>query len=121
MCAGIARAGPRTLRGNAALAFKQSSKLNIPIPLTSFIGREKELKEIADLLSKSRLVTLTGSGGVGKTRLAIQVVADVLERFPDGVWFLDLAPLERSNPRSQYAGKPARIRRNPENYLLSNS
>jgi predicted ATPase len=67
--------------------------LNIPIPLTSFIGREKELKAVADLISKSRLVTLTGSGGVGKTRTAIQVVADVLELFPDGVWFVDLAPL----------------------------
>ncbi|HXQ39359.1 MAG TPA: BTAD domain-containing putative transcriptional regulator, partial [Anaerolineales bacterium] len=78
------------------LAFKRSSRLKIPIQLTSFIGREKELQEIAGLLSKSRLVTLTGSGGVGKTRLAIQVVADVLEQFPDGVWFLDLAPL--SNP-----------------------
>jgi predicted ATPase/DNA-binding SARP family transcriptional activator len=76
-----------------ALAFKRNPKFNIPIPLTSFIGREKELKEITDLFSKSRLITLTGSGGVGKTRLAIQVVADVLDRFPDGVWFLDLAPL----------------------------
>jgi predicted ATPase/DNA-binding SARP family transcriptional activator len=76
-----------------ALVFKRSSSLNIPIPLTSFIGRERELKEVVDLLSKSRLVTLTGAGGVGKTRLAIQVVAEVLELFPDGVWFLDLAPL----------------------------
>jgi len=76
-----------------ALAFKRASKLNVPIPLTSFIGREKELQEIGSLLSKSRLVTLTGSGGVGKTRLSIQMVADVLHRFPDGVWFLDLAPL----------------------------
>jgi Predicted ATPase len=76
-----------------ALAFKRNPKINIPIPLTSFIGREKELKEVVGLFSKSRLITLTGSGGVGKTRLAIQVVADVLERFPDGVWFLDLAPL----------------------------
>lgn len=76
-----------------ALAFKRRSKLHVPIPLTSFIGREKELKEVADLFSNSRLVTLTGSGGVGKTRLAIQVVADTLELFPDGVWFLDLASL----------------------------
>ncbi|HSJ87948.1 MAG TPA: BTAD domain-containing putative transcriptional regulator [Anaerolineales bacterium] len=76
-----------------ALAFKRTSRLNIPIPLTSFIGREKELKEVASLLSESRLVTLTGSGGVGKTRLAIQVVADVMDRFPDGIWFLDLALL----------------------------
>lgn len=76
-----------------ALAFKRTSALHIPIPLTSFIGREKELQEIAELFSECRLITLTGSGGVGKTRLAIQVVADVLELFPDGVWFLDLAPL----------------------------
>jgi predicted ATPase/DNA-binding SARP family transcriptional activator len=76
-----------------SVAFKRTPRLNMPIPLTSFIGRENELKEISGLLEKSRLVTLTGSGGVGKTRLAIQVVADVLDRFPDGVWFLDLAPL----------------------------
>lgn len=76
-----------------ALAFRRNSKINVPIPLTSFIGREKELKEVAGLLSKSRLVTLTGSGGVGKTRLAIQVVADTMNHFPDGIWFLDLAPL----------------------------
>lgn len=79
-----------------ALAFKRTSKLNIPIPLTSFIGRETEIKEVASLLSKSRLVTLTGSGGVGKTRLSIQVVAEVLDVFPDGVWFLGLAPLSDS-------------------------
>lgn len=76
-----------------ALAFKRNPKLNIPVPLTSFIGREQELKEVADLVSKFRLITLAGSGGVGKTRLAIQVVADVLELFPDGVWFIDFAPL----------------------------
>ena len=76
-----------------ALAFKRTSKINIPIPMTSFIGREKELTEVSTLLSTCRLVTLTGSGGVGKTRLAIQVVAEVLELFPDGVWFVDLAPL----------------------------
>ena len=76
-----------------AIAFRRTSKLNIPIPLTSFIGREKELKEVADLLSKFRLVTLTGAGGVGKTRLAIQVAEEVLSLFPDGIWFLDLAPL----------------------------
>ena len=75
-----------------ALAFKRASSLNIPIPITSFVGREMELKEVAELLSKYRLITLTGSGGVGKTRLAIQVIAETLESFPDGVWFLDLAP-----------------------------
>ena len=76
-----------------ALAFKRRSKVKVPVPLTSFIGRVKELKEVAGLFSKCRLITLTGSGGVGKTRLAIQVVAEVMDLFPDGVWFLDLAPL----------------------------
>jgi non-specific serine/threonine protein kinase len=89
-----------------ALAFKRNSRLNIPIPLTSFIGRQKEVKEVVELLSKSRLVTLTGSGGVGKTRLAIEAVADGLELFPDGVWFLDLAPL---NDASRVPGTLANL------------
>lgn len=76
-----------------AIAFRRNSKIKVPIPLTSFIGRENEIKEVAALFSKSRLITLTGSGGVGKTRLAIQVVPEVLDWFPDGVWFLDLAPM----------------------------
>jgi predicted ATPase/DNA-binding XRE family transcriptional regulator len=66
---------------------------NLPAPLTSFIGREKEKSDVIGLIIKHRLVTLTGSGGVGKTRLAIQIVAEVLDMFPDGIWFLDLAPL----------------------------
>ena len=87
----LAELGLEPSEETRALALKRTSTLNIPVPLTSFIGREKELREIASLLSRSRLVTLTGSGGVGKTRLAIQVVADVLDLFPDGVWFFDLA------------------------------
>lgn len=66
---------------------------NLPAPLTTFIGREKEQSDLIGLIAKHRLVTLTGSGGVGKTRLAIKVVAGISKRFPDGVWFLDLAPL----------------------------
>ena len=75
------------------LALKRTAKLKLPLPITSFIGRERELEEVASLISTARLVTFTGSGGVGKTRLAIQVVADILEHFPDGVWFVDLAPV----------------------------
>lgn len=66
---------------------------NLPLQLTSFIGREREKAEVRDLLLASRLLTLTGSGGAGKTRLALQVAAEVLEEFPDGVWFVDLATL----------------------------
>jgi predicted ATPase/class 3 adenylate cyclase/uncharacterized protein HemY len=66
---------------------------NLPIQLTSFIGREKEIGEIGTLLEKSNLVTLTGSGGAGKTRLSVQVAANALERFPDGVWQVELASI----------------------------
>jgi predicted ATPase/class 3 adenylate cyclase len=66
---------------------------NLPIQLTSFIGRERELSEIMRLLAATRLVTLTGSGGCGKTRLALQAGSEFLERFDDGVWLVELAPL----------------------------
>ena len=66
---------------------------NLPAQLTSFIGREKEIEEVKKELSEHRLVTLTGSGGTGKTRLSLQVAADVLDSFPNGTWFIELAPL----------------------------
>jgi predicted ATPase len=67
---------------------------NLPMQLTSFIGREKELAEIKDLLNSSRLVTLTGSGGTGKTRLSIEVGLDELSAYPNGVQIIELAPLQ---------------------------
>jgi predicted ATPase/class 3 adenylate cyclase/DNA-binding CsgD family transcriptional regulator len=70
---------------------------NLPIQLTSFIGRRRELAAIKELLKETRLLTLTGSGGCGKTRLALQVAADELESFPDGVWWVDLSPLAESD------------------------
>ena len=66
---------------------------NLPVQLTSFVGREHERQNIRALFDSNRVVTLVGSGGCGKTRLAIQVGADLLEQFPDGVRFVDLAPL----------------------------
>src|SRR5438094_5747869 len=66
---------------------------NLPIQLTSFIGRVEEQKTVRALIEKHRVVTLVGAGGCGKTRLAIQVGAAELENFPDGVRFVDLAPL----------------------------
>jgi predicted ATPase len=66
---------------------------NLPIQLTSFIGRQHEIEETKRLLSTARLVTLTGSGGTGKTRLGLQVAAEVLSTFADGVWLVELAPL----------------------------
>jgi predicted ATPase/class 3 adenylate cyclase len=66
---------------------------NLPIQLSSFVGRQGQIKELADLVRQSRLVTLSGIGGVGKTRLSLQVAADVLSDFTDGAWFVELAPL----------------------------
>ena len=66
---------------------------NLPVQLTSFIGREREKDEVRRLLSASRFLMLTGSGGAGKTRLALQVAAEALEEFHDGVWLVELAVL----------------------------
>ena len=69
---------------------------NLPRQLTSFVGREREMKEVNELLSSAALLTLTGSGGSGKTRLALQVGADLVERFRDGVWLVELDVLDES-------------------------
>lgn len=66
---------------------------NLPQQLTSFIGRERELAEVKTLLAENRLLTLTGAGGTGKTRLALQAAADVSGEFPDGVWLTELAAI----------------------------
>ena len=66
---------------------------NLPAQLTSFIGREKEITEIKAFLNSSRLVTLTGSGGTGKTRLSIEVGTQELPHYANGVWLIELAPL----------------------------
>ena len=66
---------------------------NLPRQLTSFIGRDNEIAAVETLLLRNRLLTLIGSGGCGKTRLSLQVAANAFAQFPDGAWFLELAPL----------------------------
>jgi predicted ATPase/class 3 adenylate cyclase len=66
---------------------------NLPAQLTSFIGREKEIEEIKKCIADNRIVTLTGSGGAGKTRLSLQVGMECLNQFPNGVWIVELAPV----------------------------
>ncbi|MGZ4768137.1 MAG: LuxR C-terminal-related transcriptional regulator [Ilumatobacteraceae bacterium] len=66
---------------------------NLPQPLSSFVGRDQLLAEVADLVRANRLVTLSGVGGVGKTRLAVEVGAEMADEFPDGVWLVELAPV----------------------------
>jgi predicted ATPase/DNA-binding XRE family transcriptional regulator len=74
-------------------AAPQPSRTNLHTPLTSFVGRELEIAEVERLLGVTRLLTLTGAGGVGKTRLALQVGAALQTAFADGVWLVELAAL----------------------------
>ena len=67
---------------------------NLPVQLTTFIGREKETRELSALVENSRLITITGAGGCGKTRISLQIAREFLDKFSDGVWFVNLAPLE---------------------------
>ena len=76
-----------------ALRSLEATPNNLSQQVTSFIGRERELGEVRILLGKARLVTLLGVGGLGKTRLSLQVGAEVLDDYPDGVWFVELASL----------------------------
>jgi Predicted ATPase len=71
----------------------ETSNHNLPLQLTSFIGRERELTEARKLLSSTRLLTFTGPGGTGKSRISLQVAAEQLSEFKDGVWLTELAPL----------------------------
>jgi non-specific serine/threonine protein kinase len=71
----------------------EASLTNLPIPITHFVGRQNEMARIKDLLATHRIVTLTGAGGSGKTRLAIQVATSLVESFKDGVWWTDLSAL----------------------------
>ncbi|HEY9525766.1 MAG TPA: adenylate/guanylate cyclase domain-containing protein [Anaerolineales bacterium] len=75
------------------LRTQESFPHNLPIPLTSFIGRAREIADARQLLSNAHLLTLVGPGGTGKTRLSLQLAADRLPSFTDGVWFIELAPL----------------------------
>src|SRR5262249_3015091 len=79
------------------------SRSNLPTPVASFVGRQTELVELGKLAERHRLITIVGTGGAGKTRLAIEVAASRLEEHRDGVWFVDLVDL--SDP----AGVPGAV------------
>ncbi len=72
---------------------ERSSRHNLPLQLTSFVGREQALAELGHLLARTRLLTLTGAPGVGKSRLSLQLAGEALDAFADGVWLVELAPL----------------------------
>jgi DNA-binding SARP family transcriptional activator len=88
------RLAPGSAAGGASAAKPaQRRRISLPAQLTSFVGRGDELARVAKLLAESRLITLTGPGGAGKTRLSIEAAARVADQVPDGVWFVPLAPV----------------------------
>lgn len=91
---------------------------NLPVQLTSFIGREADLAEVANLLSENRLVTLTGVGGTGKTRLAMQVSAERVHDFSDGVWVVDLGPVTSGEMVDNAIGTALGVRDQPGRALI---
>src|SRR6266545_4833972 len=90
---------------------------NLPVQLTSFIGREHELEEIKRLIFTHRLVTLTGPGGVGKTRLAIQTANQIRGTFADGVWLVDFVPLHEPGLVPQHIAQTLGLRPTPNQPL----
>ncbi len=92
---------------------------NLPRQLTGFVGRKHEIEEVRRLLSSSRLLTLTGAGGVGKTRLALRVAEEMLEEYRDGVWLVDLAALSDPALVTQTVASAVGIREMPGRPLLA--
>ena len=92
---------------------------NLPLQLTSLVGRENAVAEIRDLLAINALVTLIGAGGVGKTRCALQVGAEMLDGFADGVWFVDLAPLSNPTLVPNVIASVFEVQEQPDQPLLS--
>jgi predicted ATPase/class 3 adenylate cyclase len=96
-----------------ALRTLDRNPTNLPVQLSSFVGRERELSDVQELLSRSRLVTLTGAGGSGKTRLALQAAAGLRDGYPEGSWFVDLAPLGGAELLPQTIARALAIREEP--------
>ncbi len=95
-----------------------AARTNLPEPLTSFVGRERELAELRAMLAKDRLVTLTGTGGVGKTRLAMRVAADALDDYRDGAWLVELAALREPDLVAQSAVAALGLKEQPGRSLV---
>ena len=92
---------------------------NLPAQVTELIGREEDVAEVRARLGETRLVTLTGAGGAGKTRLALQVGAELLGAYPDGVWFIELAAISDASLLPQAILSTLGIREQPQKSLLA--
>ena len=97
----------------AALTQQPARTHKVPAELTSFIGRRKELEELPRLLLTSRLLSLTGSGGVGKTRVAVRLASALADRFPDGIWLADLGAVTSPDLLAQTVADVVGVRATP--------
>jgi predicted ATPase/DNA-binding SARP family transcriptional activator/DNA-binding CsgD family transcriptional regulator len=91
---------------------------NLPLARTTFVGRERETLEVKRLLAMTRLLTLTGAGGSGKTRLALKVARDLVGAYPEGVWLVDLAPLSEAELVPQAVAQALGVREQPGRPLV---
>ncbi len=103
----------------ASLRSLESVANNLPVQLTSFIGREREMSEVKRLLGSTRLLTLTGMGGTGKTRLSLQAAAEVLDSYPDGVWMVEFATIDDAALVAETVAGVMGLRQEPERQLTT--
>ena len=97
-----------------------AGKHNLPAPKTTFVGRGSERVEIKRMLAMTNLLTLTGTGGCGKTRLALEVGRDLVGTYPDGVWLVELAPLSEGALVPQVVAGTLGVQEQPGHHLLDN-
>jgi predicted ATPase/DNA-binding SARP family transcriptional activator/DNA-binding CsgD family transcriptional regulator len=95
-----------------------SRKHNLPAPRTIFVGREREMLEVKRALTMTRLLTLTGAGGSGKTRVALEVARDLVGAYPEGVWLVELAPLADSELAPQAVASAVGVKEQPGEALV---
>src|SRR6202795_4483988 len=100
-------------KGDSEANRSSRSKHNLPYQLTSFVGREQEIAQLEELVTANRLVTLTGAGGAGKTRLAIEVASRLVDAFADGVWLVELAALSDPHVVPQAVAQALEVREQP--------
>jgi predicted ATPase/DNA-binding winged helix-turn-helix (wHTH) protein len=113
----VPSSAPTPIAGAGEFEAPAARRHNLPADLTSFVGRETALAELRTLLATSRLLSLTGSGGVGKTRLAIRLASDLIGQFSGGVWMVDLASISAPDMIAQAVAAPFAVRETPQRSL----
>ncbi len=109
---------PALQRQFPALRSLAATPNNLPQQLTSFVARERELADVTKQLGETRLLTLVGGGGLGKTRLSLQVAAEVLDAYPDGVWLVELASVSDARLVPQTVASALGVKEDPGHHVM---